>query len=368
MTNSPKGSSMKKRIVLWGTGVVGSMVVAELVDHPAFELVGVGVSNPAKVGRDAGEICGLAPIGVLATDSVEDLVALRPDALVHYGPTAQHADENIRVMTAFLRAGIDVCSTAMTPWVWPTMTQNPPSWIDPVTEACEAGGASCFTTGIDPGFANDLFPLTLMGLCGRVTSVRASELLDYTDYEGDYEDEMGIGRPPEFAALLEIPDLLVMAWGATVPMIAHAAGIELDDITTTWEKWVTPQDRTSAKGVIGAGNVAAIRFTINGVYDGRDVITLEHVNRIGLDAAPDWPAGSADSGGDVYRVDVVGSPSISQETSFRFTDGSGRSPAVAGCLATGMRALNAVPAVNDLPAGWVTALDLPLVPGVGTIR
>ncbi|MCX6398198.1 MAG: diacylglycerol kinase [Propionibacteriales bacterium] len=354
-----------KRVVVWGTGVVGKMVIAEIVKSPAFELVGVGVSNPDKVGKDAGEICGIDPTGVIATDSVEDLVALAPDALVHYGPTAQYADENIRVMTAFLRAGIDVTSTAMTPWVWPAMKQNPPNWIDPITQACEEGNSSCFTTGIDPGFANDLFPLTLMGLCGEVKSVRASELLDYTDYEGDYEDEMGIGRPPSFSPLLEIPDILIMAWGATVPMIAHAAGIELDDITTTWEKWVTPTDRPTAKGVVKAGDVAAIRFTINGVFNGREVITLEHVNRIGLDAAPDWPTGSGD---DVYRVDIDGSPSIVQETAFRFTDGSGRAPAVAGCLATGLRALNAVPAVNDLPAGWVTALDLPLIPGVGTIR
>jgi hypothetical protein len=356
---------MAKRVVVWGTGVVGSMVIAEIVKSPAYELVGAGVSNPAKVGKDVGEIVGIEATGVIATNDVEALIALRPDALVHYGPTAQYAEDNIRVITAFLRAGIDVTSTAMTPWVWPAMKQNPPIWIEPITQACAEGNASCFTTGIDPGFANDLFPLTLMGLCGEVKSVRASELLDYTDYEGDYEDEMGIGRPPEFTPLLEIPDILIMAWGATVPMIAHAAGIELDDITTTWEKWVTPEDRKSAKGIVKAGDVAAIRFTINGVYDGREVITLEHVNRIGLDAAPEWPAGTQD---DVYRVDIEGSPSISQETSFRFTDGSGRAPAVAGCLATGMRALNAVPALNDLPAGWVTALDLPLIPGKGTIR
>lgn len=357
---------MRKRVVVWGTGVVGSMVIAEIVRHPVFELVGVGVTRSTRAGKDVAELCGLSePIGIVATTDVEELIALRPDALVHYGPTAQHADENIRVISAFLCAGIDVCSTAMTPWVWPEMTQNPPSWIEPITEASLDGGASCFTTGIDPGFANDLFPLTLMGLCGEVRSVRASELLDYTDYEGDYEDEMGIGRPPSYTPLLQIPDLLIMAWGATVPMIAHAAGIELEEITTTWEKWVTPTDRKTAKGVIGAGNVAAIRFTINGVYDGREVITLEHVNRIGPDAAPEWPAGSA---GDVYRVDIDGSPSISQETAFRFTDGSGRAPAVAGCLATGLRALNAVPAVNDLPPGWITALDLPMIPGVGTIR
>ena len=356
---------MSKRVVVWGTGVVGKMVIAEIMRHPKFELVGVGVSNPDKVGRDAGDICGIEPIGITATDDLEALIALRPDAVVHYGPTGAHADENIRVIGGFLRAGIDVCSTAMTPWVWPAMKQNPAAWIEPIEAACQEGGASCFTTGIDPGFANDLFPMTLMGLCGEVKSVRASELLDYTDYAGDYEEEMGIGRPPEFKAMLEIPEILIMAWGATVPMIASAVGIELDEMTTTWDKWVTDVPRRSAKGVIEPGNVAAIRFTINGIYRGETRIQLEHVNRIGLDAAPHWPAGNDN---DVYRVEIEGSPSITQETAFRFTDGSGRDAATAGCLATGLRALNAVPAVNALKPGWVTPLDLPLIAGKGTIR
>lgn len=356
---------MSRRVVVWGTGFVGKMVIAEIVRHPAFDLVGVGVSNPDKVGSDVGEICGLDRIGLSATDDIDALIELRPDALVHYGPTAAYPRENIGVIAAFLRAGIDVTSTAMTPWVWPAMSLNPPHWIDPITEACAVGNSSCFTTGIDPGFANDLFPMTLMGLCGEVRLVRALEILDYTNYEGDYEDEMGIGRSPEFTPLLEHPELLTMAWGATVPMMAHAVGIELDEITTTWDKWVTDVPIQSVKGVIEPGNVAAINFTINGVYNGQTRIQLEHINRVGADSAPDWPRGNQN---DVYRVEIEGSPSITQETAFRFTDGSGRDAATAGCLATGMRALNAVPALNDLPAGWVTALDLPLIPGVGTIR
>ena len=146
--------------------------------------------------------------------------------------------------------------------------------------------------------------MTLMGLCSEVRRVRASELLDYTNYTGDYEFEMGIGKPPEYRPLLEHRDILVMSWGATVPMIAHAAGITLDRCPIPFD-----------------------------------------------------PASSVNC-----------TPSISQETAFRFTDGSGRDAAAAGCLATGLRALNAVPAVNDLPPGWVTALDLPLIPGAGTIR
>src|SRR5580658_7468090 len=139
---------MTKRVVVWGTGFVGRMVIAEIIDHPEFELVGVGVHDADKVGKDAGELCGLPPIGVNATDQIADLIALQPDAVAHYGPTAAHADENIRVIGEFLRAGVDVVSTAMTPWVWPQSRYNPPNWIDPITQACEAGAASCFTTGI----------------------------------------------------------------------------------------------------------------------------------------------------------------------------------------------------------------------------
>src|ERR1700730_6515812 len=127
--------SGSKRVVVWGTGFVGRMVIAEIVKHPLFELVGVGASNPDKVGRDVGEICGLAePAGITATDDVDALIALKPDALVHYGPTAMHAKDNISPIPRFLRAGSDVCSTSMTPWIWPTMPQNPPQWIEPITQ------------------------------------------------------------------------------------------------------------------------------------------------------------------------------------------------------------------------------------------
>ena len=149
--------------------------------------------------------------------------------------------------------------------------------------------------------------MTLMGLCAEVRKVKALELVDYINYTGAYEDEMGIGRPPEFTPLLEHTDILVMSWGATVPMMAHAVGIELDEITTTWDKWVTDAPITTAKGVINPGEVAAIHFTINGIYKGEPRICLEHVNRVGTDAAPDWPRGTQD---DVYRVEIEGTPSI----------------------------------------------------------
>src|SRR3954465_9486809 len=104
---------MGKRVVVWGTGFVGRMVIPEIVRHPAFELVGVGVSNPEKVGKDVGEICGIGRVGLAPTDDLDALVALRPDALVHYGPTAAKAADNIRDISAFPRPGIHVRCAGM---------------------------------------------------------------------------------------------------------------------------------------------------------------------------------------------------------------------------------------------------------------
>src|SRR4029453_7330901 len=323
---------MVKRVVVWGTGFVGQMVIPEILPHPEFELVGVGVSNPAKVGRDVGEICGFDPIGLAATHAVDALVPLEPDALGHYGPTAAHPVDNIRVISAFLRAGIDVCSTAMTPWVWPAMRLNPPDWSAAIEEACAAGGASCFTTGIDPGFANDLFPMTLMGLCGRVDRVRIQEMLDYSTYTGDYST-MGFGEPIEQKAILENPQVLIFAWGHTIPMVADAIGAELEKIDTIYEKWETPERIVFPHGVIEAGTCGAVRFEIRGWVGGEPRIVVEHTNRITTAAAPHWPRARIEEN-DAYRIVIEGSPNIVQETAFR---GAGGDANAGGCLATGMR-------------------------------
>ncbi|MGZ8766527.1 MAG: dihydrodipicolinate reductase, partial [Acidimicrobiia bacterium] len=182
-------------------------------------------------------------------------------------------------------------------------------------------------------------------------------------YTGDYEP-MGYGKPAEFRALLEIPEILIMAWGGTVPMMADAMEVELDEITTTYDKWVTPERIEFANGVLKPDTVAAVHFTINGMVDGDARIVLEHVNRITNDVAPEWPRGRI-AENDVYRVDIEGSPTIRQETILRDAAGD---PVAGGCLATGMRALNAVPSVRAAPPGMLTALDLPLIAGRGAIR
>jgi 4-hydroxy-tetrahydrodipicolinate reductase len=353
---------MPYKVIVWGTGFIGKMVIRELVDHPNYELVGVIVNAAEKDGVDAGVIAGIGPIGLEATRDAEAALAVDADALAYFGPTAVLAAQNIENMSMAMRAGMNVVSTSMTPFVYPKAC--PPHMIEPLEKVCQETGRSCFTTGIDPGFANDLFPMTLIGLCARVDRVRIQEILDYSTYSGDYSP-MGLGEAMEHEALLEKPEVLIFSWGHTVPMIADAIGVELEKIDTIWEKWATPERIEFPYGTIEAGHCAAIRFEIRGWVGGEPRIVLEHCNRISNAAAPHWPRAKMVEN-DAYRVMVEGSPNIEQETTFR--GALDNDPNSGGCLSTGMRAVNAIPAVCAAPAGLLSALDLPLIPGRHNMR
>jgi hypothetical protein len=99
-------SADKLRVVQWTTGKTGSAAVRAMVDHPVLELVGCYAWSPDKVGKDVGELCGIAPIGVTATDDIDALLALRPDCVV-YTPYRPDFDHVVRI----LESGINLVTT-----------------------------------------------------------------------------------------------------------------------------------------------------------------------------------------------------------------------------------------------------------------
>jgi len=354
---------MAYKVIVWGTGFVGKMVIRELLQNPEYELVGVIGYFPNEIGKDVGELVGMAPVGIVSSGDADSVLALKADAVAYYGPTAEFAQVNIDNICKALRSGKNVVSTAMTPWVYHKARHTPPEQIEPVEAACKEAGKTCFTTGIDPGFMNDIVPLTFMGVCGRVDSVRIQEILDYSTYTGSLAG-MALGDPMDKQGILEIPDVLIYAWGPTIYMIADAVGVQLEKVDTIYEKWATPARITCPRGVIEAGHCAAVHFEIRGWVKGRPAVVIEHVNRITNAAAPHWPRTTLVEN-DAYRIMIQGSPNITMETVLRGEKGD---PNAGGCLATGMRAIHAIPAVCAAPPGVISALDLPLTPGRGTIR
>jgi 4-hydroxy-tetrahydrodipicolinate reductase len=348
---------MKPRVILWGTGFVGKLVLKELLEHPGYELAGVIVHDPNKDGVDVGTLVGASPIGMRATTNIDATLAIPADAVAYFGPTAMYLTENIGNMSRALRAKKHVVSTAMTPLVWPAAC--PPAITQPLEDACRQGKVSCFTTGIDPGFANDLFPLSLLSVCARVDRLRIQEILDYASYAGDLAP-MGFGAPMDDPCILEQPEILTFAWGHTLPLLAGALDVTIERIDTVWEKWAADREISYHHGVVKKGRCAAVRFEIRAYVDGEPKLVLEHVNRIGPDAAPHWPRPRSVAN-DAYRVIIDGSPDVEQETTFR---GVHEDANAGGCLATGMRALSAIPILMTRPPGLCSALDI----GIGSVR
>ena len=349
------------RVIVWGTGFVGRGVLRNLITHPAYNVVGVLVNDPAKEGRDIGALVDLPEVGLVASRDAEDVLSRPADAVCYFGPSALHMETNLANLTSALRAGKNVIETTI------GALQNPgraPAVIrDVIEKACRDGGTTYFSAGIDPGFGNDLLPLTLLGLCGRVDRVHTTEFLD----AGTYPDQaslasMGLCSSLADTPLLDTPGMMTSIWGGPLYMIAEAIGAEVSETIEHYERWAAPSAIDFAMGRVEAGHAAAHRIRLAGLVDGEERIVIDHVHRVVPDVAPDWPRPASDPA-HANRVEITGIPNLVQETVFadEFT-GDGNA---GGCLATGMRGGNAIPAVVAAAPGILSTLDLPLIPGCG---
>jgi 2,4-diaminopentanoate dehydrogenase len=355
---------MTLRVVQWATGNVGRHTIAGIDARPDLELVGVWVSTPAKVGRDAGELAGLGrELGVAATGDADALLGLRPDCVVYAAMADTRVFDALDDLARILSAGANVVSCS------PVFLQYadgvvPDEMVEPVRRAAREAGTSIWVNGIDPGFANDWLPLTLTSISERIEQIRCLEVLNYATYDQPNVlfDIMGFGKPLDHTPMLLQPGVLGMAWGSVVRQLAAGLGVELDGIEEWHCRLPAPETFTVDAGTVSAGTAAALRFEVRGMRDGRTVIVLEHVTRLRDDLGPDWPQ---PAGAGCYRVEVSGEPNYTLDLQLLGTDGDHNT---AGLKATAMRLVNAIPAIVAAPPGLLTALDLPLVAGRGLVR
>jgi 4-hydroxy-tetrahydrodipicolinate reductase len=351
------------RVVQWSTGHVGKHAIAGIDARPDIELAGLWVSNPDKVGKDAGELAGLGrTLGVTATNDAAALIALQPDCIVHTAWADDRLVEAMADLASFLRAGINVVSSS------PVFLQYPhgdaATMASDVIAAAHEGGASIFVNGIDPGFGNDALPLLVTGISERIEQVRCIELLNYATYDQGavLADIMGFGTSLDTTPFILNDGVLTLAWGSVVYQLAAGLDIELDGTEEWYERSPAPEDFEIPTGTIAKGTQAALRFEVRGMKDGKAVVVLEHVTRLRDDLAPDWPQ---PAGQGCYRVVITGEPMYTVDLQLLGTDGDHNT---AGLKATAMRLINAIPDVVGAAPGLVTALDLPLITGRGLVR
>jgi hypothetical protein len=355
---------MSYRVVQWSTGNVGRNTLAGIDARPDLDLVGVWVSNPAKVGKDAGELAGLGrELGVRASGDMDEVLALKPDCVVYTAMADVRIFEALEDLVKILRSGANVVSSSPVFLQFPDGVV-PPEMSEPVRQAARMAEKSIFVNGIDPGWANDTLPLALTGISERIDEVRCLEVLNYATYDQGTVlfDVMGFGKALDDLPFLLNPGVLTMAWGSVVRQIAAGLDVELDGIEEEFVRLPAPETFEIASGTIEKGTAAALRFEVRGMLNGRPVIVLEHVTRLRDDLGSDWPQ---PAGHGCYRVVVKGQPNYTLDLQLLGEDGDHNT---AGLKATAMRLVNAIPAVVEARPGLLTALDLPLITGKGLLR
>ncbi len=340
-------------VIQWATGGVGRSAIQAIRRHPELELVGCWVHSADKNGRDAGEIAGDEHIGVAATTSVDELLAMDADCVV-YSPLMP--DE--QMVTALLRSGKNVVTPVG--WIFPDPTRT--AEID---AACREGNATLHGSGIHPGGITERFPLMVSALTSAVTHVRAEEFSDIRTYDAPdvIRHLMGFGGSPEEALAGPIAGVLGKGFKASVRMVVHELGLgAAATIDTQQEVAVAAAPIDSPIGTIEPGQVAARRFRWEARIDDQPVVTAAVNWLMGEeDLEPAWTFGP---GGQRFEIEITGDPSVVVSFTGLHSEsvaaGLSHNP---GVVATANHCVNAIPYVCRAEPGIKTYLDLPLIAG-----
>lgn len=311
--------------------------------------------SPEKVGKDAGTLAGIDPIGVTTTNDADALIALRPDCVVYAASGPDRDAGAVPDYLKLLEAGINVVSTSSTSLVYPPAYYSP-QWREQMKAAAKAGNASFYASGIFPGFGSDQLALLLATQSKKIRCLTVTEvaLNDHYPVADVMMNGMGFGRPLDFEPLLKTPGFIEMAWRAPIYLIAEGLGVEVEEVRGSLDRRLTDRDIEVAFGTIKAGTCGAVRTRAAGAVKGREAIVVEHIIRMARDVAPDWLASDFDA---TYRVDIEGDPDIHCAMNVGAAEGHGAGHAAMS--ATAMRVVNAIPYVVEAPAGLLSSLDLP---------
>ena len=288
---------MTYRVIQWASGNVGTKSVQALLDNPDLELVGMFVHSASKDGMDVGDICGLGrQIGVKATSSVEAVLAMEADCVLHMPlPSLIWGDDpnaDTNNIVRLLESGKNVITTVgyLYPKAYGAEIEGR------LQAAAVKGGASLHGTGLNPGFIGDLMPLVLSSMSRRIDRVYVTEISNFAYYPAP-DIMMGMMRFGQTAEQFEASAGRLKLWlgglfRESVMMVADGLGAELDEIVETYELALADTSFTVAAGTIEAGRVAGQHWKWSGMMDGLERVVHETVWRMHHSVAPEWAQGA----------------------------------------------------------------------------
>jgi 4-hydroxy-tetrahydrodipicolinate reductase len=345
------------RVFQVATGNVGSEMIRRIALRPDLELIGVHCYSSEKVGKDTGELVGLAANGVKATGSIEEIIAAKPDVVTFHGV---FPDEDLYVKV--LEAGINIVTTA--DWItgWHRDTNHPHPSGKPVSqvlqEACEKGGATFYGTGMNPGL-NQILGVVCSADVAEIENITTIESVDVSCHHSkDTWIEVGYGLPvddPEIPGKLE---KYTRVFADSVLMMADCFDLALDEVKFSYELGACTKDVDLGWYTLPKGSLGGNYIKYQGMVDGVARVETHLEWQMTPHTDPSWHIKGC------YITQIMGDPCVYNKHMIFPKPGVDLSNpanfASIGMTVTGMPALAAIAGVVKAPPGLMTSADLPL--------
>jgi 2,4-diaminopentanoate dehydrogenase len=325
----------KIRVLQYGVGPIGASIARLMRQKAALEIVGAIDKDPAKAGRDLGEVADAtdAPWGVTVAADSARLLAKPVDVVIH--STSSYLPSVMEQLLECLGAGCCVVSTCEE-LAYPY--RKHPDLSAQLDAAAKEEGVALVGTGVNPGFVMDKLVLTLSSVSQRVEWARAVRVVDASKRRLPLQKKIGAGMTPEeFHAQVSAGVIKHHGLPESIAMVADGLGFELDDISETIEPVIAEEPVKTEFLEVAPGQVAGVHQIARGTDGGKEKIYMELKMFVG---AKD-PADS---------IELRGEPNLA------LTIPGGTH----GDVATAAVVVNAIPSILAAQSGLRTARDLPL--------
>jgi hypothetical protein len=354
-------SQERYRVAQWATGHTGMETMREIIAHPRLDLVGLYVYSGDKAGRDAGEICGVEPIGVVASRQTEDILAASPDCVM-FTPRwpipqdkdrAASVDALVNEMCRLLESGANVVTTV-------GAFHHPPS-MEPelrkrIEIACERGVTSLYDTGGAPGYITEMVPLALMMKERQLERYSIIQFADVSARNSPEYIKANYGMDPAAADPDAVRTRGATGDGASLRQLGDAINLPLDEVTVD-VSFAVATKRTEIKvATIEAGTVGAWRQDVVGRRGGQPVLEFSRTVFVARDLDPAWKV--RDTG---WHIELKGNAPMVID--IRFPPPEIYNPVSAGYVAG--PPVNSVIPVCEAKSGIRVTADLHLIPIFG---
>ena len=325
----------KIRAIQYGVGPIGASIARLMREKQAIEICGAIDIDPAKAGRDLGEVIGAsdAPWGVKISPNAKDVLEKSADVVIH--STSSSLPKVMDQLLACLEAEscvVSTCEELSYPFrTYPELAAN-------LDVAAKDWGVALVGTGVNPGFVMDKLVITLAAVSQRIEHAKALRIVDASQRRLPLQKKIGAGMTvEEFRSLVAAGVIKHVGLPESVAMVADSFNLPVEEITQTIEPVVASERVQTEFLTVQPGQAAGVHQVARGIGGGKELVYLELQMYVGAKDPAD-------------TVELKGHPDI------RLVLPGGTH----GDIATASVAVNTIPVILDAPAGLRTARDLPI--------